>query len=189
MHSQKCQVFTCVVPVRQLSKFKACEICPRVSLKKCKFHTPLLIWMQLDMNMVGFAQQRENCYHLNSVTCPPRQEKEWRCWNYFLFNILNASHWPVLRIPHGAFWLFWVERSARQQLKHEYNSRIGTVAFSLLPITPSFIKSYYHFGSVWTSPPALLPPGKRAHWGLKAACTLLGENVCHQNRVAATWYR
>lgn len=50
------------------------------------------------------------------------------------------------------------------------NSKIGMAAFSLPHITPSFVKSYYHLGSVWTSPPAFLPTEKHARWGLKAAC-------------------
>lgn len=186
MHSQKCQAFTCVVPVRQLSKFKACEICPRVSLKKCKFHTPILIWMQSDMNMAAFAQQRENCYHLNTVICPYRQEKERSCLNYSLLSTLNVSH--------GRCWGFHMELFSSLcavcyfELKGLFansssmslNSSTGMAASSLPHITPSFVQSYYHFGSVWTNPPALLPTGTRARSGLKAACTLLGENVCHQ---------
>lgn len=186
MHSQNCQAFSCIVPVHQLSKFKACEICPRVSLKKCKFPTPLLIWMQSDMNMAEFAQQRENCYRLNTVICLHRQQKEWGCLTYSLVNTLNVAH--------GQRWGFYMELFSSlcvvccfelnglfaNSSSRSLNSRTGMAAFSLPHFTPSFVKSYYHFGSVWTSPPALLPTGKRARWGLKAACTLLGENVCHQ---------
>lgn len=67
MHTQKCQAFTRVVAVHQLSKFKAGEMCPGVSLKKCKFHTPLLIRMQSDMTVAEFAQQRGNPYQVNTV--------------------------------------------------------------------------------------------------------------------------
>lgn len=111
MHTQKCRAFTRVIATHQLSKFKAGEMCPGVSLKKCKFHMPLLIWMQSDMTVAEFAQQRGNRYQVNTVYVhTDRRRKEVAAWIIHY----ETPHTSLMAGNEESSWsrsLFWDERS------------------------------------------------------------------------------
>lgn len=119
MHTQKCRAFTRVIAAHQLSKFKAGEMCPGVSLKKCKFHMPLLIWMQSDMTVAEFAQQRGNRYQVNTVYVhTDRRRKEVAAWIIHY----ETPHTSLMAGDEESSWsrsLFWDERSVCQQLERD----------------------------------------------------------------------
>lgn len=103
---------SCIVKnVKRLLVFLLCVSCQSSKLEQCVPESlwrnvnsthPLLIWMQSDTTMAEFAQQRENCYQVNTINVHTgRRRKEGSCLNYSSLNALDVS-WPTLRTPRGA---------------------------------------------------------------------------------------